>query len=217
MLVIDPATTSAAISLPAHLGWALAITLAFSLLLASIEIADKSKMPLLSCLVFQSFLYCSIRAFGNVVATLLASALVVKIDPGLAAYYFLFAAFLGIFSFETILKNMNITVSGAGFLTLQAWMDKALNVASAAAIEQDIRSTHTEIEKLANRLSKITDLELNAFIAFNLANQGTSIVQTLENAAKANNANPRLIKGYAAATGVSRNQVIAFLKGQEHR
>jgi hypothetical protein len=189
----------------------------FSLLLASIEIADKSKMPLFSCLVVPSFLYFCIRAFGNVVATLLASALVVKIDPGLAAYYFLFAAFLGIFSFETILKNMNVTVAGAGILTLQAWMDKALNVASAAAIERDLQRTHIQVEKLANQLSKIPEPELNAFVAINLANQGPNIVQTLDNTAKANHANPRLIKGYAVATVVSRNQVVAFLKGQEHR
>jgi hypothetical protein len=72
MLVIDPATTNAATALPAHLGWALVIAVVFSLLLASIEIADKSKMPLFSCLVVPSFLYFCIRAFGNVVATLLA-------------------------------------------------------------------------------------------------------------------------------------------------
>lgn len=120
MLIADPVTTGAATALPAHLGWALGIAVVFSFVLASVEISMESKRPLLSCLVVPSFLYCCIRAFGNVVATLLASAMVTKIDPGLAAYYFLFAAFFGIFGFEIILKNTNITVFDKGVLTLQA-------------------------------------------------------------------------------------------------
>jgi hypothetical protein len=216
MLVVDSGTAPALTVLPAHLGWALVFAVVFSFVLASIEISNVSKKPMRSCLVFPSFLYCSIRAFGNVVATLLASVLVARIDPALANFYWLFAAFLGIFSFETILKNMNVTVAGAGILTLQAWMDKALNAASAASIESDLQRTQIDIEKLAHRLSKIKDEELNAFVITYLASQVPNIVDTLEKAAAANKANPRLHKGYAVATVVSRSQVIAFLKEQEN-
>jgi hypothetical protein len=216
MLVVDPGNPPAITVLPAHLGWALVLAIAFSFVLASIEISNESKKPMRSCLVFPSFLYCSIRAFGNVVATLLALALVTKIDPSLANFYFLFAAFLGIFSFETILKNMNVTVAGAGILTLQAWMDKALNAASAASIERDLQRKQIDIEKLAHRLSKIEEKDLNTFVITYLDRQIPNIVETLEKAAAANKANPRLHKGYAVATVVSRSQVIAFLKEQEH-
>lgn len=215
MLVIDPATTSAATALPAHLGWALAIAVVFSFVLASIDISVESKRPFVSCLVIPSLFYCCIRAFGNVVATLFASAMVTKLDPGLTAYYFLIAAFFGIFGFEIILKNTNITIFDKGVLTLQAWIDKALRAASEAAIERDIQRTQIDIGKLAVRLSKIPEPELNAFVAINFGNQDPNIVHTLENAAENNNANPRLYKGYAIATVISRNQVIAFLKGQE--
>jgi hypothetical protein len=87
--------------------------------------------------------------------------------------------------------------------------------ASAAAIERDIQRTQIDLGKLAIRLSKIPEPELNAFVAINLANQNSNIVQTLDNAAMTNNANPRLYKGYAVATAVSRSQVVAFLEGQE--
>ncbi|MGD0830295.1 MAG: hypothetical protein ABR907_05080 [Terracidiphilus sp.] len=217
MLVVDPGTAPAVTVLPGHLDWALALAVGFSFVLASIEISNESKRPMRSCLVFPSFLYCSIRAFGNVVATLLALILVARIDPALANFYWLFAAFLGIFSFETILKNMNVTVAGAGILTLQAWMDKALNAASAASIERDLQRTQIDIQKLASRLSEIDGGDLNAFVVVNLANQVPNIVDTLEKTAAANKANPRLHKGYAVATVVTRSQVIAFLKLHEKR
>jgi hypothetical protein len=126
------ATQTGASGLPDHLAWAIALAIAFSFILAAIEITAEARKPLRSCLILQSFLYCLLLAFGNVITTLLAAVLVSKMDPSLSPYYFFFAAFFGVFAFETILKHTNVTVLDKGVLTIQDWIKKARTAAAAA-------------------------------------------------------------------------------------
>jgi hypothetical protein len=126
------------------LAWAIVIAIALSLVLAAIEISNESKKPLRSCLVAQSFFYCLLLTFGNVVTTLMATAIVTKMDPNLKPFYSIFAAFIGVFAFETILKNINVTVLNKGVLTIQVWIDEALTAAAAAAIVRDIQRIDIE-------------------------------------------------------------------------
>jgi len=74
----------------------------------------------------------------------MATAIVTKMDPNLKPFYSIFAAFIGVFAFETILKNINVTVLDKGVLTIQVWIDKALTAAAAAAIVRDIRRIDIE-------------------------------------------------------------------------
>jgi hypothetical protein len=201
-------------SQPEHLAWAIVIAIALSFVLAAIEISNESKKPLRSCLVFQSFFYCCLLTFGNVVTTLIATVLVTKMDPDLKPYYFIFAAFTGVFAFETILKNTNVTVLDKGVLTIQVWINKALTAAAAAAIERDIQRTNIENGKLAKRLSAIPEIDLNTFVALKLSGGSPSIVKQLDNAATTNNADRRLYKAYAIVTAVSRSEVASFLGGR---
>jgi hypothetical protein len=182
--------------------------------LAAIEISLEAKKPFRSCLVLQSFFYCCLLVFGNVVTTLLAGVLVAKMSPNLAPYYFIFAAFFGVFAFETILKNTNITVLDKGVLTIQDWINKARTAAAAATIERDIVRTDIERGKLATKLALIPDTKLNTFAALKLPpSTSANIVEQLEAAARANNADLKLYKAYALVTAVSRSEVLAFLKG----
>ncbi len=48
-----------------------------------------------------------------------------KLPESLKPYYFLFAPFFGVFGFETVLKNTNITMFDKGVLTIQTWIEKA--------------------------------------------------------------------------------------------
>lgn len=216
MNVMAVVAVSEAAGLPSHIKGAIAIAIVFSLVLAAVEIPSLSKKPLRSCMVPQSVFYCVLLIFGNVVSTLLAAILVLRMNPSLAPYYFIFAAFFGVFAFEVVLKNTNVTVFDKGVLTIQDWITKARNAAAAQAIERDIERMDVERGKLAARLSKIPDTRLNTFVALKIpATGGANIVQQLDSAAQANSADPKLYKAYALVAGVSRSEVLAFLNAEE--
>jgi len=209
---VGTTSTTDALALPTHIGWAIFFAIALSAILASIEIVREAKKPLASCMIWQSLLYVVLLAFGNVITTLLAAVPAVKTGPAYAHYHFLFAAFLGVFAFETILRNMNVTVLDKGVFTIQDWLDKAKVNAAAAAIANDVRRTALDHGNLANRLSQIEEQQLNAFLAAKMPlADGTSIVAKLEAEAYANNANPRLYKAYALVTAVDRSEILGFL------
>ncbi len=199
--------------LPVHFGWAIAIAIALSLVLAYIEIVSEAKKPFRSCIVAQSFFYALLLAFGNVVTTLLSATVVSKLSVPLAPYYFLFAAFIGVFAFQSILKNMNVTILDKGVLTIQDWTDKAKAAAAAAAILHDIERTDIDRGNLAQKLAAVPDGKLNAFVASKLpAAAGGNIVPQLDAAALANSADPKLYKAYALVAVVPRSEITAFLK-----
>lgn len=203
------------LALPSHLEWAIVIAIALSLFLASVDIVSEAKKPLRSCLVAQSLIYVVLLAFGNVITTLLAAIPAVKTGPAFAEYHFLFASFLGVFAFQTILKNMNVTILDKGVLTIQDWLDKAKLNAAAAAIVNDVRRTDLDRGHLAERLSRVAEDKLNAFIATKLPiGDGSSIVTKLEAEAKANSANSKLYKAYALVAAVNRSEILGFLSTQ---
>lgn len=212
----NPATPTlphAVAGLPTHLGWAIAIAVALSLVLAYIEITSEAKKPFRSCLVPQSFFYAVILTFGNVVTTLLSAAVVSRLSPSLAPFHFIFTAFIGVFAFQSILKNMNVTILDKGVLTIQDWIDKAKTGAAAASILRDLERTEIERGSLAQKLAAVADVKLNAFVASKLpAAVGVNIVPQLDASAIANNADPKLYKAYALVTVVARNEIVAFLK-----
>jgi len=205
--------TEANANLPEHLIWALAIAVSVSFLLAAVEISADAKKPLRSCLVPQSFFYALLLAFGNIVSTLLAAVVVAAMPHSLAPYYFILAAFFGVFAFETILKNTNVTVLDKGVLTIQDWIQKARRAAAAAALERHVERTDLDKGRLAARLATIPETKLNTLIALKiLPGRGVNIVEQLDSAASANSADPQLYKAYALVEAVSRSEVIAFLK-----
>jgi hypothetical protein len=123
--------------------WAIAIAMTASVLLSIVQIPAQSKTSLRSCFVIQSAIYCLIVCFGNTVTTILAASAVVKLPSSLQQYYFVMAPFFGVFGFETILKNTNITMFDKGVLTIQDWITRSLNAAAGAAIEKEEDSNHS--------------------------------------------------------------------------
>jgi hypothetical protein len=213
LLVLAENPVNETINIPKHLIWAIVIAIAFSFLLAAIEIPSEAKKPFRSCIVPHFFLYCCLLIFGNVITTLLAAVLVVKLNQSLAPYFFIFAAFFGVFAFETILKNTNITLLDKGVLTIQDWITKARTMAAAAAIQRDIERTDINRGRLATRLAKLPSEKLNTFVMIKLApSSGANIVSQLDTAAKASNADPKLYMAYALVVAVSQSEILAFLK-----
>lgn len=131
--------------------------------------------------------------------TLLASLAVEKLPPSLAAYYFLFAAFFGVFAFETVLKNTNITMFDKGVLTIQTWIEKALNFAAGASLDRLEKLKDREEEKRFDDLMKLPEVDLNTRI---LKLMGPGIVPKLEAEAKSDGADPKQYKALQLASNL---------------
>ncbi len=108
-------------------------------MVALVEIPSRAKTNLASCFVAPSLTYVLVLCFGNVITTILAALAVVKMPASLAPYYFLLAPFFGVFGFETVLKNTNITMFDKGVLTIQTWIEKALEAAAAIDKRDDAK------------------------------------------------------------------------------
>jgi hypothetical protein len=172
-----------------------------SILIALIEIPRRAReqvpgVQLRACLSAASVLYCTVLVFGNVVTTLLASTAVVKLPTGLSPYYYLFAAFFGVFAFETVLKNTNITMFDKGVLTIQSWIEKALNSAITETVGKQNKLNEAAIERRAQQLMALDEIELNTRILNTL---GEDVVIRLEVAAKKSHASAKLYKALRLA------------------
>jgi hypothetical protein len=196
-----------------RLGLAITSAILFSFAIGMVEVDRQVQKTLRCCFVPQALIYGLLLALGNVVATILAALLVEKLDARLAPYYWLLEAFLGVFAFQMVLKNTNITFGNSGVLTIEQWTKKALTSATAAAIARDTHLNTIETGRLAACLAKVPIGPLNAFAAAKLtASAGANVVPTLDAKASANNADPMLYKAFAIAEVVPRNVILAFVK-----
>ncbi|BDU22221.1 hypothetical protein DYGSA30_36780 [Dyella sp. GSA-30] len=124
-------------------------------------------------------------------ATLLVTKAASELDPP-----WLFQAFFGVFGFEGIIKNLNISFLDKGVLTFSDWLDKAKNNASAQALEQSINHNIKLEMRLAERLRNLPLATLNAYL---LTLIGNDAPQALAAQATASQAHEALVKGLALA------------------
>src|SRR5258706_6795778 len=161
-------------------------------LLVAIEILAVSKSRFRSCFQASSFFYLFILFVGNSVASMIV--LIPYVDdivPGRSMGYALFASFFGVFSFEGILSNTNVTVFNHGVLTIADWIWRARDGAIAATTKQDVATTINENRQLTDKLRALPEQDLNALVESNLGNG--SVVRINQGAAAAN-ADPRYSK-----------------------
>ena len=182
-----------------QIGRALALAVAASFVIALIEVPTKAKTPLRQCFGWPSALYVALLSFGNVVTTLLASQAVDKLPLSLAPYYFLFAAFFGVFAFETVLKNTNITMFDKGVLTIQDWIEKALNFAAAASIDRLENLKDLEEKERFDELMKLPEKDLNTRI---LNQMGAGVVPKLDAEAMSDGADSKQYKALRLASSM---------------
>jgi hypothetical protein len=110
--------------------------------------------------------------------------------------YLLVDAFLGVFGFQGIIKNVNLSVYGKGILTIDDWISKARDNAVAASVEHYSAKEQAMTVSLAKQLSKLEATTLNGAV---LATLGEGQVATLEALAAKEKADPMYIKAYAVA------------------
>jgi hypothetical protein len=137
----------------------------------------------------------------------------VKLPTNIAPYYFVLSAFFGVFGFETILKNTNITMFDRGVLTIQNWIEKALNAAAAAAIDQQENLKREAETRLVDKLMELPEVELNTRILHKL---GPETVSKLEAAAKASSADAKLYKVLQLVATLTRSETAALLRTKNH-
>jgi hypothetical protein len=172
---------------------ALALASAFSVLIALIEITSKSKARFRDLLNTRFVLYVLILVLGNALTTLAASALPVlttKIPPAF------WDSMIGVFGFEAVLQNINLTFSDKGVLTIHDWINKARDSAVATAIELQEDAKEQREQALAQRLKGLPEPELNAHVVNQIGNDA---LQELNERSKQLACDPQLLKALALA------------------
>jgi len=205
----NPANAAPLSLAPTEFLWAIVIAAGLSLLIACIEIPSRAKSPFRACRNGSTVLYWLVLSFGNIVTTLLASIVVVKLPASLSPYYFLIAAFFGVFGFETVLKNTNITMFDKGVLTIQNWIEKALNAAAASAIDENEKLKEDARNLLVEKLKTLREDEINTRI---LQRMGPDAVKKLDAEALASSANSKLYKAFQLANTLSPSEAAALLR-----
>lgn len=138
------------------LGIAIAFAVGLSLLIGVIELSYRSNAGLGACRSSAAVLYLLILSIGNAATTLLAavttagffvSTTTTASTPSQSAplalpFRWFWYAFLGVFGFEALLQNMNLTFFGKGVLSISDWIGKARDNAVASAVVAQTRENY---------------------------------------------------------------------------
>lgn len=186
---------------------AIAMAMAMSLVLANIQLIREAKTSPRAIIGLELGFYFCIVAFGYAATTLLASTLTSRFPVGLKDYFPFISAFLGVFGFESILKNTNVTMFDRGVLTIQDWTERALTVAGAAAIARQQRYDSRRQALVVAILMNFANDRLNALVLSKLGDK----VRDLEAAAVANQADPKRYKAMQLAAAYSIPEAQALI------
>lgn len=169
----------------------------FSCLIVAIELTRAMSFSHTAILRGTAFIYFIIIAIGNTFSTFLAATITETQIPNVAPAWFWYA-FLGVFGFEAILKNVNLTFSDFGVLSINDWINKAKDMAIADAVEADVLKKEKLAQQLAQKLVSLDESTINAHVINIL---GQSQLSALDAAARQGSADPKLIKALALAKG----------------
>jgi hypothetical protein len=106
-------------------------------------------------------------------------------------------AFFGVFAFQGIMSNTNITFLDKGVLTIQDWIEKARDGAVAVAVERQARDQQQNRSRIAIALMELDEGKLDAFIDNHL---GRPAFESIAAAAAMHKANGKLYKALEFAT-----------------
>ncbi len=113
--------------------------------------------------------------------------------PGPAWFWY---AFVGVFGFEALLKNINVTLFGKGVLSIEDWISKARDVAVAAAIASNTRRGFQRSQNLAAQLRNLSEVALGAQVVQLL---GKDVLLELDKIAQDTATDPHFVKALALA------------------
>jgi hypothetical protein len=166
-------------------------------LLAFVEIIYQSKATVRACPSWPFAFYGLTLLLGNIIAAVLAAVSInSKLPTSFAGWSPIVDVFAGIFAFETVMRNTNISFFDKGILTIQDWIGKARDPAVASALKKQIEIDRDVKVAAAGTLKELPEKDLNTYIATYLKDVS---VTDLENAADASGANRRLYKALELA------------------
>jgi len=175
-------------------------SLLFSLIAALVELQFRSKASLFSCFVGSSFLYVALAGFFNTLAAAMAASLLQTKLPGGPVLTPMFYALFGVFAFEAVLSNTNITIFGKGVLAFQEWTGKARDPAVTAVQHRQVQIESDRTTALANRLIRLDDGKLTAYLldAFG-KDAGERLIQDSETYQQKYHADAKFLRALAFA------------------
>jgi hypothetical protein len=175
------------------------VCIALTALVAAVDIAWRAKAGLIPALTGSIVPYFLLMAFGNVVTTLLGSISIRKsLPPDLLTWMPLFAPFFGVFGFEGIISNTNVSIFGKGIISFPEWLGRARDSAVAAAVKKEVQIGHNRMLGSASYLhDNLSEEDLNTFLTTWC---GQETVTSIEAAARASKSNIQLAKALELAT-----------------
>jgi hypothetical protein len=188
---------------------ALVLSSLFSALLWAIELQHRSKAQFRRCINGAAGLYFLILLTGSTATTLFAAATTASLFAENAAAEaqqpikklvlnlpWFWYAFLGVFGFSVLLKNMNVTFFRQGVLSINDWISKALERAVASAVKAQATANFHTAERMAGKLRALPEADLNAHVLNAL---GMARLKQLEKEARTTGADVALTKALALA------------------
>jgi hypothetical protein len=171
-------------------------TVVLTVLISAIEVPVRSKTRLVSSFTAAFWLYAAILNVGNIASALLATMVVGVPWPQFALPFFY--AFFGVFAFQGVMSNTNLTFFDKGVLTIQDWIGKARDYAVETAVVNQVKKDDRRTQALAGRLSAdITEAQLNTNIIKSL---GKDILKQMDTDAAASSADGRFYKALVFAS-----------------
>lgn len=116
--------------------------------------------------------------------------------PLITGYSWFWYAFLGVFGFEAILKNINITFFDKGVLSISDWISKARDHAVALAIDSKAQEDARRKQAITEKLRTLPIVDLNTHIENRL---GRNRLDEIEQRAATQNLDASLLKALALA------------------
>lgn len=175
---------------------ALWLAVGMSLLISVIEMISQAKARLGALRVTPYPFYLIILCLGNCAATLLATT-AIEASGGIPGPQWFWPAFIGVFAFEALIQQLNVTLFDNGVLTIREWISKAREAAVAAVIQKELNLGKAATLKLAKGLeAKLSEEQINAHV---LQMFGADKVEALNQAATQAQASAITIKALALA------------------
>jgi hypothetical protein len=170
------------------------ISVLLSVLIVIIELSKPAKSSPWGILRFYSLLYLVVVIVGNLFTTYSAMTYFNTLPDTLPKGFVY--AFMGVFGFEGILKNISVTLFGSLKLSINDYISGIKDRAIADVIESFALKQEMDAQKLAQRLKTLPTQDLNAHVNALL---GNGQVQALEQEAQQAHADPQFVKALALA------------------
>lgn len=184
----------------------------FTFLLVIIQLLHGAGSSLRALATWHTLLYLLIFLLGNLVATILAVDLLSgQLDENVAVYAPFLQAFAGVFSFQFIIGNTNISLFQKDVLAINDWITQAKQVAIQKAIERQIELDDAALIINTNKLSRLEEEQLKLYLKTQLDED----IEHIENDAVDSNIATNKYKAMILASSLTQSQLKAILNNSE--